>query len=518
MKADAGIYVEPGLVERPEHGAELGLWQEGRRLARGAGQAAGIGRPVQVTAQPDGRLRPVVPCQPFLDVEADARLVDMVGPDRSDRRAEISVVEADVDDVVARLKAEQAFGREAGQRVLQGAAGIDAHQLALVGLLELIAVVGIVQEVGEVIVQVERRVDEIARHLVGNAAFRAGPVCGQGVALGIAAVGRVDISEAADAAVEDGALRDLVGRVPGVGVGHGGNRQPVAGRALVVAQHAVVLAQRVGDLPRAVVAFELEGAGQRAATRGHRSRRQAAPVAVAAAGRQHDVLLELVGIMKMHGRGRREVAFLRPIGPLARQQALGELGDQEIEIGIALPVRVRAQVDRHPVEPEGDIGAVVEVEAAQEILVGFSLTGMLRDDQARHRFEDFARPRDGEGVQGLAGDPLLRRSIRRLVLERLRRRHGDGRKYVGRAGLGCCRDGNKQEATEENAARMHLIIKVHTAVGKARRLSLSGPRTLLRVVLPVVDRHLLGDAVVAKNSCDFLVTPAIVDASRITDI
>ena len=49
-----------------------------------------------------------------------------------------------------------------------------------------------------------------------------------------------------------------------------------------------------------------------------------------------------------------------------------QLGDHKIEIGKALTVRVGAHVDRHLVERDVDIGAVIEVEAAQEILVGFT--------------------------------------------------------------------------------------------------------------------------------------------------
>ena len=41
-------------------------------------------------------------------------------------------------------------------------------------------------------------------------------------------------------------------------------------------------------------------------------------------------------------------------------------------------------VDGHAVYFDGKIGAVVKVEAAQEILVGLTLSGMLGDDQAGH--------------------------------------------------------------------------------------------------------------------------------------
>ena len=69
---------------------------------------------------------------------------------------------------------------------------------------------------------------------------------------------------------------------------------------------------------------------------------------------------------------------------------------------------------------------MVEVHAAQEVLVGCALAAVLPDDQAGHRFQDLAGPRDGPRVQRLAGDPPLARGIGRLGLEDLRRDHGDG--------------------------------------------------------------------------------------------
>ena len=46
---------------------------------------------------------------------------------------------------------------------------------------------------------------------------------------------------------------------------------------------------------------------------------------------------------------------------------------------------------------------MVEVEAAQEVLVGFALAAVLRDDEAGHRFQDVAGPIGRFGLQ-LLGD------------------------------------------------------------------------------------------------------------------
>ena len=61
-------------------------------------------------------------------------------------------------------------------------------------------------------------------------------------------------------------------------------------------------------------------------------------------------------------------------------------------------------VDGHAVDPDREIGAVVEVEAAQEILVGFALAGMLGDDQAGHDLQRLAGPQEGHGIHLRAAD------------------------------------------------------------------------------------------------------------------
>ena len=49
---------------------------------------------------------------------------------------------------------------------------------------------------------------------------------------------------------------------------------------------------------------------------------------------------------------------------------------------------------------------MVEIEAAQKILVGFALAGMLGDDQAGHDFKRLAGAREGHGVHLRAADVM----------------------------------------------------------------------------------------------------------------
>jgi hypothetical protein len=53
-----------------------------------------------------------------------------------------------------------------------------------------------------------------------------------------------------------------------------------------------------------------------------------------------------------------------------------------------------AHVYRHAVDPDRQVGAMVEIVTAQEVLVGFALTTMLRDDQPWRDFQCFRRTGD----------------------------------------------------------------------------------------------------------------------------
>ena len=55
-------------------------------------------------------------------------------------------------------------------------------------------------------------------------------------------------------------------------------------------------------------------------------------------------------------------------------------------------------VDRHAIDPDRKIGAVVEIETAQKILVSLPLSGMLGDDQAGHDLKRLAGPQERHGI------------------------------------------------------------------------------------------------------------------------
>ena len=97
--------------------------------------------------------------------------------------------------------------------------------------------------------------------------------------------------------------------------------------------------------------------------------------------------------------GAAEVADLRVIDTELVVDVVDEFRNEEIQIGVALPVPVRRHVERHAVEPRLKIGAVVEIEAAHEVLVRLAVAGVLRDDHPGHGLEQLALARDRAKAQ-----------------------------------------------------------------------------------------------------------------------
>src|SRR5262245_23489684 len=104
-----------------------------------------------------------------------------------------------------------------------------------------------------------------------------------------------------------------------------------------------------------------------------------------------------------------------------------------------MAMRMRRQVYRDSRDGGGKIGTVIEIEAAQVILVRFPLTAMLADDHSRNSLENFARPHDWTRFQLLCRyctlatsrshtDDVFSGSVQiRKIAKRERCRNGDVR-------------------------------------------------------------------------------------------
>src|SRR3954467_1711407 len=112
-------------------------------------------------------------------------------------------------------------------------------------------------------------------------------------------------------------------------------------------------------------------------------------IAKAAGGDLRNRLRHAVDQADMDAPDRCEIAFISEIRPLADIESADRFRHQPVQIGITLAMRMSAHVDRHVVDGKRQIGAVVEIIAAQEILVSFALARMLRDDQAWYCLQYF---------------------------------------------------------------------------------------------------------------------------------
>jgi hypothetical protein len=81
-------------------------------------------------------------------------------------------------------------------------------------------------------------------------------------------------------------------------------------------------------------------------------------------------------------------------------------------------MRVSAHVDRHAVDRDSQISAVIEIEAAQKILVGLAVAAVLRDDQAGYDFERLSGAGKRTRIDLIATDIFLARRCDRCRCRR----------------------------------------------------------------------------------------------------
>src|SRR6185312_12243155 len=99
---------------------------------------------------------------------------------------------------------------------------------------------------------------------------------------GVAAVRRVEFTERTDLSRGDCPQRDLIRRVPAIGIRHGGRGKPVRRGALAVAQKPTELADILGSNPRTIVGIELAGIKQGSSAERSRTQRKESVIAEAA--------------------------------------------------------------------------------------------------------------------------------------------------------------------------------------------------------------------------------------------
>ncbi len=119
---------------------------------------------------------------------------------------------------------------------------------------------------------------------------------------------------------------------------------------------------------------------------------------------------------EVHASARcdREIALVRVVRPFDHGQAIDHFGDQEIEIRVALTVRVGHVVDGRSCDGELDVLPVLRVEAAQKQLVRLALARVRREKEPRREREQIRGAPARNRAQLSGGDVVLcrRRSLR----------------------------------------------------------------------------------------------------------
>lgn len=117
----------------------------------------------------------------------------------------------DMDIVAARIQSNAGLSLDPGKAHIKTVAGVEAVQRAAVELAELVAIDGVVEQIGEIIEQLHRRAHHIGAGLALAELARMRPIAGQAESAGGSAIGGIERAEPADDVLVDGALRHLIG-------------------------------------------------------------------------------------------------------------------------------------------------------------------------------------------------------------------------------------------------------------------------------------------------------------------
>ena len=145
--------------------------------------------------------------------------------------------------------------RDAGHDAHSGELGVDAANGAPIGLIDLIATRGVIEEVREVREQIQVVLHRECINGELALSLRSCPSHRQALTLRVAAEGGIDLSESSDRAGGHGARGNLVGGIPAVRVAQCQHGELVAGSRPGPTCQPAEFAQSLRLLPRAIVAL-----------------------------------------------------------------------------------------------------------------------------------------------------------------------------------------------------------------------------------------------------------------------
>src|SRR5262249_17488512 len=155
--------------------------------------------------------QPGRPAHGILRIDADASLAHLVASNVGEEGTLIGVSQRQVDGIVAGLDAERGLDRDVSNSPLNGSRDACPRDNAPVMLVELVALKWIIEEVGEVVEQVERALDDVCVRLPVTRIVTLGHTARDGEPARDAPVAWIFSAEAGNLTYRYGALGHLVG-------------------------------------------------------------------------------------------------------------------------------------------------------------------------------------------------------------------------------------------------------------------------------------------------------------------
>src|SRR5205823_2535655 len=127
----------------------------------------------------DGGAQPVGPARGGVGPDADIAFLHAVVARGREHRALLGLEQADMDVIVAALDADAGLRLKATKPPVEGVPRVEAAERPAVELVELVAIDGVIEKIGEVVVELQVGADHVGAELALAVFARMRKVTGQ---------------------------------------------------------------------------------------------------------------------------------------------------------------------------------------------------------------------------------------------------------------------------------------------------------------------------------------------------